>query len=101
MTALRQAVAQVSPAALPAFTRELDQAADEARLGSDLGPLRRFSRQWAIYVHIHRQPHLAARFRELEDRAQRGNAAQARAAAVELGRILDEAQAALSENTRS
>jgi hypothetical protein len=101
VTALRQAIAQVSPAALPAFTRELDQAADEARLGADLGPLRRFSRQWAIYVHIQRQPHLAARFRELEERAQHGDAAQAREAAMELGRILDQAQAALSKDGRA
>jgi hypothetical protein len=100
VTALRQAIAQVCPAALPAFTHELDQAADQARLGSDLGPLRRFSRQWAIYVHIQRQPHLAARFRELEDQGQYGDAAQARAAA-ELGRILDEAQASLSEDGRA
>ncbi|MFD0852959.1 DUF6247 family protein, partial [Actinomadura adrarensis] len=92
-----QAIAQVCPAALPAFNRALDQAADQARLGSDLAPLRRFTRQWAIHVHIQRQPHLAARFAELEERAQNGTADEARAAASELGRILDEAQATLDE----
>lgn len=51
MTALRQAVAQVSPAALPAFTRELDEAAVS---------------QWAAYVHIQRQPRLAEELRRWE-----------------------------------
>ncbi|MGW7658066.1 DUF6247 family protein, partial [Streptomyces tendae] len=59
VTALRQAVAQITPAALPAFTQELDQAADQARQASDLGPLQRFIAQWAVHVHIQRQPNLA------------------------------------------
>ncbi|MER7106504.1 hypothetical protein [Streptomyces sp. NPDC000229] len=63
VTALRQAVAQIAPAALPAFTREVDQAADQARLGSDLAPLRRFTAHWAVYVQIQRQPRPAARLR--------------------------------------
>jgi hypothetical protein len=74
VTALRQAVAQIAPAALPAFARELDQAADHARQGSDLAPLRRFVAQWAVYVHTQRQPHLSERLRHLEDRAATGDA---------------------------
>lgn len=96
VAALRQAVAQIAPAALPAFTRELDQAADQARLGSDLAPLRRFTSHWSVYIEIQRRPGLAARFRELEGLAATGDAATAREAAAELGRILDDARAALS-----
>lgn len=60
VAALRQAISQIAPATLPAFTRELDQAADQSRQGSALAPLQRFIAQWAVYVHIQRQPKLAA-----------------------------------------
>lgn len=93
VAALRQALRQVAPAALPAFTRELDEAAGRSRPGSDLAPLRRFLAQWAVYVHIHRQPGPAAEFRRWEDGARSGDAAEVRRAASELGRILDEAHA--------
>ncbi|WP_420833866.1 hypothetical protein [Streptomyces antarcticus] len=72
VTALRQAVAQIAPAALPAFTRELDHAADQARQGADLGPLQRFTSQWAAYVHIQRQPRLAGELRRWEAAATAG-----------------------------
>ncbi|WP_405712065.1 DUF6247 family protein [Streptomyces xanthophaeus] len=100
VTALRQAVAQISPAALPAFTRELDQAADQSRQGSDLAPLQRFIAQWATYVHIQRQPETAAELRRWEDTAATGDAAQARRAAAEIGRILDAAHAAVTTPPR-
>lgn len=96
VTALRQAVAQITPAALPAFTRELDQAADQARQGANLDPLQRFTAQWAAYVHIQRQPPLAGELRRWEAAAASGDAAQALRAASEIGRILDEAHAALT-----
>jgi hypothetical protein len=95
VTALRQAVSQIAPAALPAFTRELDQAADQSRHGSELGPLRRFIAQWSVYVHIQRQPRLARQLRHWEDAAESGEATQARQAASEIGKILDDAHAAL------
>ncbi|MEW2402729.1 DUF6247 family protein [Streptomyces sp. NPDC046862] len=95
VTALRQAIRQIAPAALPAFTRELDQAADQSRQGSDLAPLQGFIAQWATYVHIQRQPYLAAELRRWEDTAESGDAAQARQAASEIGRMLDEAHAAI------
>ncbi|OEV04383.1 DUF6247 family protein [Streptomyces oceani] len=98
VSALRQAVAQVAPASLPAFTRELDKAADLARHGSDLSPLRRFTAQWAIFVQINRDPGTARRFRELEDLAESGDATQARHAAAELGRMLDDARASVAGN---
>ncbi|MEV5594906.1 hypothetical protein [Streptomyces sp. NPDC052496] len=98
ITLLRDAVAQIAPAALPAFARELSRAADQARQGSDLLPLRRFTTQWAVYVHIQRHPKIASRFRELEDLAAAAdNADQARSAAAELGRILDAAHAAVAQ----
>lgn len=100
VAALRQAISQIAPAALPAFTRELDQAADQSRQGSDLTPLQRFIAQWAVYVHIQRHPDLAAGLRRWEDTAGSGDAAQARLAASEIGRILDEAHAAIGFPTR-
>jgi hypothetical protein len=95
VAALRQAIRQIVPAALPAFTRELDQAADQSRQSADLAPLRRFVAQWAAYVHIQRQPDLAADMRRCEEQAESGDAAQARQAASEIGRILDRAHAAV------
>ncbi|MCC9710163.1 hypothetical protein E4N62_35840 [Streptomyces sp. MNU76] len=95
VAALRQAIRQIAPAALPAFTRELDHAADQSRQGSDLAPLQRFVTQWAVYVHIQRQPEMAAEFRRWEDAAELGDAAQARRAAGEIGRILDAAHRAI------
>ncbi|MGW3235388.1 DUF6247 family protein [Streptomyces olivaceus] len=100
VAALRQAVGQIAPVALPAFTRELDQAADQCRQGSDLAPLQRFIVQWATYVYIQRQPALAADLRAWEDRAATGDADQARRAAAEIGRILDEAHAAVGRPSR-
>ncbi|MGW0393260.1 DUF6247 family protein [Streptomyces sp. NPDC003042] len=95
VTALRRDVAQIFPAALPAFTRELDQAADQSRETCDQAPLRRFIAQWAAYVHIQRQPHLASELRRWEDTAATGDADRARRAASEIGRILDTAHTAL------
>ncbi|WP_067461117.1 hypothetical protein [Actinomadura macra] len=96
--ALRQAVAQILPASLPAFTGQLDECAEVARQGSGIAPLQRFCRQWSLEIQIHRQPHVSARLRELEDAASRGE--DSRAAAAETGRILDDAFAALGWNLR-
>ncbi|MEU6482873.1 hypothetical protein [Streptomyces sp. NPDC046887] len=93
--ALRAAVARIAPAALPAFTGELDRAADRALLGADPAPLRRFTAQWALYVEIQRHPRLAARLREAEQIAATGEEPEARQAAAEAGRVLDEARATL------
>ncbi|MEV6564108.1 DUF6247 family protein [Streptomyces kronopolitis] len=100
VAALRQAISQIAPAALPAFTRELDQAADQSRQGSDLAPLQRFIAQWAVYVHIQRRPETAADLRRWEETAASGDTTQARQAASEIGRILDEAHATLGLPTR-
>ncbi|MFJ8143918.1 DUF6247 family protein [Streptomyces sp. NPDC096048] len=100
VAALRQAIRQIAPAALTAFTRELDQAADQSRQASDLAPLQRFIAQWAVYVHTQRQPALAAALRSWEDSAESGDAARARQAASEIGRILDQAHAAVGLPSR-
>ncbi|MGW7518335.1 hypothetical protein ACWGJ2_22395 [Streptomyces sp. NPDC054796] len=100
VTALRESVAQTAPAALPAFTRELDLAAVQSLEGADLAPLQRFIAQWAVYVHIHRRPQSAERFRELEALADEGDASRARQAASGIGHILDEAHAALGRPRR-
>lgn len=78
------------------FTRELDRAADQARQGSDLAPLRRFIAQWAIHVEIQRRPRWAAELRRWEDVAATGDVAQVRTAASEIGKILDAAHAAVA-----
>ena len=95
VTALRQAVSQIAPAALSAFSRDLDQAADQSRQGSELGPLQRFIAQWAVYVHIQRHPDLAEQLRHWEDAAQGDDITQARRAVSEIGKILDAAHGAL------
>lgn len=100
VSALRQAIMQIAPAALPAFTRELDQAADQSRQGSDLAPLQRFVVQWAVYIHIQRQPEMAADFRRWEAAAESGDAVQARQAASQIGRILDAAHAVIGVPTQ-
>ncbi|SBT88362.1 hypothetical protein GA0115233_100278 [Streptomyces sp. DI166] len=95
MAAPRQAVRQIAPAALPAFTQELDQAADQSRQGSDLAPPQRFVAQWSVCVHIQRHPEIAADLRRWENAAGSGDATQAREAASHIGRILDAARAAV------
>ncbi len=97
ITLLYDAVAQATPAALPAFTRELSRAADEALQGEDFLSLRRFAAQWAVHVHIQRDPVTAARFRELEDLAvASADPDVVRGAVAGLGRILDAAHAAVA-----
>ncbi|WP_229821005.1 MULTISPECIES: hypothetical protein [Streptomyces] len=100
VTTLRQAVSQIAPAALPAFTREPDQAADRSRQGSDPAPFQRFVAQWAVHVHVRRQPGLAADLRHWVDTARTGDADRARRAASEIGRILDAAHAAVGLSAR-
>jgi hypothetical protein len=53
-----------------------------------------------LYVHIQRHPHLATELRRWEDTAESGDATQARQAASEIGRILDEAHEAHGLLTR-
>ncbi|MFI0151595.1 DUF6247 family protein [Streptomyces lydicus] len=95
VAALRQATSQIAPAALPTFARELDQVSDQSRKGADLAPIQRFIAQWTVYVHIQRRPEAAADLRRWEDIADSGDAAKARRAASGIGRILDEAHAAV------
>ncbi|MFI9203593.1 hypothetical protein [Streptomyces sp. NPDC053048] len=101
VAALRQAVARITPSALPAFADQLDEAVDQARQEADFGPVWRFTTSWSIHVQIQRQPLVAARFRELEILAvESEDRDQRRAAVSELGRILDDACEAIGLGKR-
>ncbi|MDX3225967.1 hypothetical protein [Streptomyces sp. ME19-01-6] len=52
-------------------------------------------RQAVALVHIQRQPNVAKEFRHWEDTAEIGDSTQTRRAASALGKILDDAYAAL------
>lgn len=67
---LRAAVAQIAPARLPSFVKDLDQAVEWAAEASDIAPLRTFLIRWGEFVAIQRYPARAARLRALEDAAQ-------------------------------
>jgi hypothetical protein len=92
--ALRRAVAQITPGALPAFTEHLSEAATQAQQLGSLGPLRAFNDRWALHIAIERHPRRAARLHELERLVESGAAGADSAAAVaETGRIIDAARA--------
>jgi hypothetical protein len=93
-TALRRAVAQITPSALPQLDRHLAEAAEQAEQAGDFAPLRAFAQQWGMHVAIERHPHRAARLHELE-RLVGGGADRdtVRAATAEIGRIVDAALA--------
>ncbi|MGH3240850.1 MAG: hypothetical protein ACRDNL_10735 [Spirillospora sp.] len=103
VSALRKAIMEVNPAWLPEFTRDLGEAVEKAESEGSFVPFRSFCLYWGAYVYIYRQPELASRFQELEDRATKGKHGidEVRAAASEIGRILDEAYAAVLEDMRS
>ncbi len=91
---LRAALARIAPDAVPTFDAERATAVARAREQVSSAPMRRFLRQWALYVAIERHPETAARLRLLEDRAARvTDPDEARAIASEIGHILDKAAA--------
>ncbi|MFD4245005.1 hypothetical protein ACFWP3_25965 [Streptomyces sp. NPDC058525] len=91
---LRAALARIAPDAVPTFDAERATAVARAREQFSAAPMRRFLRQWALYVAIERHPYLAALLRSLEARAARvTDPAEARAIAAEIGHILDKAAA--------
>ncbi|MFK0258446.1 DUF6247 family protein [Streptomyces sp. NPDC090445] len=91
---LRAALARLAPDAVPTFDAERATAVARAREQVSSAPMRRFLRQWALYVAIERHPDQAARLRTLEDQAANAiTPAQARAIATEIGDILDRAAA--------
>ncbi len=101
VAALRQAVTRIMPSALPAFAKELEEALEQACQESAFGPLWSFTTRWSIHVQIHRQPKVAARFRELEDlAAELDDREQIFAVTSELGRILDDAFEAIGLRKR-
>ncbi|TLQ45509.1 DUF6247 family protein [Streptomyces marianii] len=93
--ALRAAVARLDSEALPRFDSDWASAMDQARDQFSLLPGRHFTEHWWAWVAVTRWPAQARRFRECErivatsdDRSAR------RAAAAEIARILQDAQAA-------
>ncbi|MFD7628942.1 DUF6247 family protein [Streptomyces sp. NPDC059851] len=91
---LRAVLARLAPDAVPTFDAERATAVARAREQVSSAPMRRFLRQWALYVAIERHPDQAARLRALEERAAHAaTPAEAAAIAAEIGRILDEAAA--------
>ncbi|MFD7909350.1 DUF6247 family protein [Streptomyces sp. NPDC059752] len=91
---LRAALARIAPEAVPTFDTERATAVTRAREQVNSAPMRRFLRQWALYVAIERHPESAGRLRMLEDRAAHvTDPVEARAIASEIGHILDTAAA--------
>ncbi|MEV5376970.1 hypothetical protein B7P34_29450 [Streptosporangium nondiastaticum] len=89
---LRAAIAQIMPKALAKFDADRSAALQEARRTGNAGPMRQLVSLWAVHVAIERFPDRAARLRELEDIAESTESLdEARAAAAEIGRILDQA----------
>lgn len=89
------------PASLPVFTKDLDEALEQACQETAFGPLWSFTTRWSIHVQIERHPRVAARFRELEDLVvELDDREQIREAISELGRILDDAHEAIGYGRR-
>ncbi|GAB3499424.1 DUF6247 family protein [Nocardiopsis coralliicola] len=91
---LRSAVARLEPEALEAFDAHWASSMDQARNEYSLVPVRHFIEHWWTWVAVIRWPERAQRMRQCqrivadsEDRAER------RAAAGEIGLILDDAVA--------
>ncbi|MFE0045060.1 DUF6247 family protein [Streptomyces albireticuli] len=89
--ALRAAVAQILPSRLPAFTRQLSEAATNAQKMQSFAPLRTFVHYWAVIVAIERHPQRAARLHELERALAEGEAG--REAVTEVRLIWEAAEA--------
>ncbi|WP_152487050.1 hypothetical protein [Nocardiopsis halotolerans] len=86
-TALREAVARITPPRVREFDRQLVEASTNAQTGRTLGPLWLFRRSWAQFVEVHRYPDVARRHEELLAMVERGHS-DTRRAAVEISRIL-------------
>lgn len=88
-SALRAAVARLDVTALSRFDAESGAATAQARDEYSIMPARHFVETWWLWAAVRRWPALAARLRECEHRsAQAASLAEARAAAAEIGEIL-------------
>jgi hypothetical protein len=95
--AIRTAVAQISVAALAKFEADWTAATARARDEYSLLPARYFVEHWWNWVAVERWPQVAARLHECERIvAESRDHAQRRAAAAEIGEILQRAAAALA-----
>ncbi|MEW2374214.1 hypothetical protein AB0940_33395 [Streptomyces sp. NPDC006656] len=91
---LRATLTRMAPDAVATFDAERAEAVARARQEVSAAPMRRFLRQWALYVAIERHPEQAARLRLLEAMAAKvTDLEEARAIAAEIGQILDKAAA--------
>lgn len=91
---IRAALARLAPDAVPTFDAERATAVARAREQVSSAPMRRFLRQWALYVALERHPDQAARLRVLEGQAAHATTpAEAAAITAEIGHILDKAAA--------
>jgi hypothetical protein len=90
---LRQAVLTLGPSKLRELFEDMQQAFIWAEEEQSLAPIRIFHIKWGTWVAIERWPARAARFHECERLvAQAEEAAGRRAAAIEIGAILAEAE---------
>jgi len=89
---VRAVIAVVDAPALPRFDAEWADAVALARDEGSVLPVRRFTEEWWLWAAVRRWPSLATRLRECEQRAARSaDRSQARAAAAEIGAILNAA----------
>ena len=88
--ALRVAVSRLDPAAAVRFETEFHAAWQEAVQTDSTVPMHTFLHRWAVFVALHRYPARSARLHELERAvAGAGTRDAARAAAAEVGALLD------------
>ncbi len=93
--ALRTAVAHIDPAALARFEADWTAATARARDEYSLLPARYFVEHWFSWVAVERWPQLAARLHACEHIvAESSDRVERRAAAAEIGQILQQAESA-------
>ncbi|TQF05684.1 hypothetical protein E6W39_29995 [Kitasatospora acidiphila] len=91
---LQKAVATLVPSRLPELFEDMRQTFIWAEEQESISPIRLFHLRWGMVIAIERIPSRAHRFRECEHRvANAGTREEARAASIEIGRILAEAEA--------
>jgi hypothetical protein len=94
---LQKAIATLAPSRLPELFEDMRQTFIWAEEQESIVPIRMFHVRWGTVVAIERIPSRATRFRECEHVvANAKNRDEVRAASIEIGRILAEAEAEVS-----
>lgn len=88
---LRVAVMSIEAAAAVRFENEFHSAWEEALLMDSTVPMHTFLHCWAVFVALHRHPERSARLAELGREVAQSGRTEARAAAIEAAKLLDEA----------